>query len=48
MFKINRAPLILMCGSFLQGNAFIEHYDPKEYDPFYVNKEDPNFLKVDF
>lgn len=27
-------------------NAFIEHYDPKEYDPFYMNKEDPNFLKV--
>ncbi|KAI4547297.1 hypothetical protein MG293_003852 [Ovis ammon polii] len=30
----------------IKGNAFIEHYDPKEYDPFYVNKEDPNFLKV--
>ncbi|GAB5570009.1 protein FAM228B [Prionailurus iriomotensis] len=29
-----------------KGNAFIEHYDPKEYDPFYMNKEDPNFLKV--
>ncbi|XDA73725.1 hypothetical protein R6Z07F_003944 [Ovis aries] len=29
-----------------KGNAFIEHYDPKEYDPFYVNKEDPNFLKA--
>uniref|UniRef100_A0A8C9BDN1 Family with sequence similarity 228 member B n=1 Tax=Phocoena sinus TaxID=42100 RepID=A0A8C9BDN1_PHOSS len=29
-----------------KGNAFIEHYDPKEYNPFYVNKEDPNFLKV--
>ncbi|XP_070307133.1 protein FAM228B isoform X3 [Odocoileus virginianus] len=29
-----------------KGNAFIEHYDPKEYDPFYTNKEDPNFLKV--
>ncbi|XP_026641820.1 protein FAM228B isoform X2 [Microtus ochrogaster] len=27
-------------------NVFIEHYDPKEYDPFYMNKEDPNFLKV--
>lgn len=27
-------------------NAFIEHYDPKEYDPFYMSKEDPNFLKV--
>ncbi|XP_051037836.1 protein FAM228B [Phodopus roborovskii] len=26
--------------------AFIEHYDPKEYDPFYMSKEDPNFLKV--
>ncbi|XP_012583069.1 PREDICTED: protein FAM228B [Condylura cristata] len=29
-----------------QGNAFIEHYDPKEYDPFYMHKEDPSFLKV--
>uniref|UniRef100_A0A9L0TK97 Family with sequence similarity 228 member B n=1 Tax=Equus caballus TaxID=9796 RepID=A0A9L0TK97_HORSE len=29
-----------------KGNAFIEHYDPKEYDPFYTRKEDPNFLKV--
>ncbi|KAK1333245.1 hypothetical protein QTO34_006786 [Cnephaeus nilssonii] len=29
-----------------KGNAFIEHYDPKEYDPFYRNKEDLNFLKV--
>ncbi|XP_059972774.1 protein FAM228B isoform X4 [Mesoplodon densirostris] len=29
-----------------KGNAFIEHYDPKEYDPFHMNKEDPNFLKV--
>ncbi|XP_029409737.1 protein FAM228B isoform X2 [Nannospalax galili] len=29
-----------------KGNAFIEHYDPKEYDPFYMRKEDPNFLKV--
>ncbi|XP_047379571.1 protein FAM228B isoform X2 [Sciurus carolinensis] len=29
-----------------KGNAFIEHYDPKEYDPFYMSKEDPNFLKV--
>lgn len=29
-----------------KGNAFIEHYDPKEYDPFYMNKEDPNFLKL--
>ncbi|XP_060478864.1 LOW QUALITY PROTEIN: protein FAM228B [Panthera onca] len=29
-----------------KGNAFIEHYDPKEYDPFYMDKEDPNFLKV--
>ncbi|XP_023588174.1 protein FAM228B isoform X1 [Trichechus manatus latirostris] len=29
-----------------KGNAFIEHYDPKEYDPFYMTKEDPNFLKV--
>ncbi|XP_040586827.1 protein FAM228B isoform X3 [Mesocricetus auratus] len=27
-------------------HAFIEHYDPKEYDPFYMSKEDPNFLKV--
>ncbi|XP_049981832.1 protein FAM228B isoform X1 [Alexandromys fortis] len=27
-------------------NVFIEHYDPKEYDPFYMNKKDPNFLKV--
>ncbi|XP_010603176.1 protein FAM228B isoform X3 [Fukomys damarensis] len=38
-------------GSFLKhvnkkGNAFIEHYDPKEYDPFYMSKEDPNFLKL--
>ncbi|KAL6051544.1 hypothetical protein STEG23_011349, partial [Scotinomys teguina] len=33
--------------SFLrQGNAFLEHYDPKEYDPFYMSKEDPSFLKV--
>ncbi|XP_053522930.1 protein FAM228B isoform X2 [Artibeus jamaicensis] len=29
-----------------KGNAFLEHYDPKEYDPFYMSKEDPNFLKV--
>ncbi|XP_004395001.1 PREDICTED: protein FAM228B [Odobenus rosmarus divergens] len=29
-----------------KGNAFIEHYDPKEYDPFYMSKEDPSFLKV--
>lgn len=29
-----------------KGNAFIEHYDPKEYDPFYMCKEDPDFLKV--
>uniref|UniRef100_A0A4W2IIE4 Family with sequence similarity 228 member B n=1 Tax=Bos indicus x Bos taurus TaxID=30522 RepID=A0A4W2IIE4_BOBOX len=29
-----------------KGNAFIEHYDPKEYDPFYMNRENPNFLKV--
>ncbi|XP_006835364.1 PREDICTED: protein FAM228B [Chrysochloris asiatica] len=29
-----------------KGNAFIEHYDPKEYDPFYMTKEDPGFLKV--
>ncbi|XP_030656101.1 protein FAM228B isoform X1 [Nomascus leucogenys] len=29
-----------------KGNAFIEHYDPKEYDPFYMSKKDPNFLKV--
>ncbi|XP_066242672.1 protein FAM228B [Saccopteryx leptura] len=29
-----------------KGNAFIEHYDPKEYDPFIMNKEDLNFLKV--
>ncbi|XP_022260219.1 protein FAM228B-like isoform X7 [Canis lupus baileyi] len=29
-----------------KGNAFIEHYDPKEYDPFYMSKEDPNFFKV--
>uniref|UniRef100_A0A4W2CW37 Family with sequence similarity 228 member B n=1 Tax=Bos indicus x Bos taurus TaxID=30522 RepID=A0A4W2CW37_BOBOX len=28
-----------------KGNAFIEHYDPKEYDPFYMNRENPNFLK---
>ncbi|KAB1267345.1 Protein FAM228B [Camelus dromedarius] len=27
-------------------NAFIEHYDPKEYDPFYMSREDPDFLKV--
>ncbi|XP_072623671.1 protein FAM228B isoform X5 [Vulpes vulpes] len=31
---------------FVEGNAFIEHYDPKEYDPFYMSKEDPNFFKV--
>ncbi|XP_029794073.1 protein FAM228B isoform X2 [Suricata suricatta] len=29
-----------------KGNVFMEHYDPKEYDPFYMSKEDPNFLKV--
>uniref|UniRef100_A0A8C5P2P9 Family with sequence similarity 228, member B n=1 Tax=Jaculus jaculus TaxID=51337 RepID=A0A8C5P2P9_JACJA len=29
-----------------KGNAFIQHYDPKEYDPFHMNKEEPNFLKV--
>uniref|UniRef100_A0A286XXQ8 Family with sequence similarity 228 member B n=1 Tax=Cavia porcellus TaxID=10141 RepID=A0A286XXQ8_CAVPO len=29
-----------------KGNIFIEHYDPKEYDPFYRRKEDPNFLKL--
>ncbi|XP_073753157.1 protein FAM228B isoform X3 [Callorhinus ursinus] len=29
-----------------KGNAFIEHYDPKEYDPFYMSREDPSFLKV--
>ncbi|XP_010590259.1 protein FAM228B isoform X2 [Loxodonta africana] len=29
-----------------KGSAFIEHYDPKEYDPFYMTKEDPNFRKV--
>ncbi|XP_074197845.1 protein FAM228B isoform X3 [Camelus bactrianus] len=27
-------------------NAFIEHSDPKEYDPFYMSREDPDFLKV--
>ncbi|XP_045835955.1 protein FAM228B isoform X3 [Meles meles] len=30
----------------IKGNVFIEHYDPKEYDPFYMSKEDRNFLKV--
>ncbi|XP_053445134.1 protein FAM228A-like isoform X14 [Nycticebus coucang] len=30
----------------IKGNIFIEHYDPKEYDPFYRSKKDPNFLKV--
>ncbi|XP_021569167.1 protein FAM228A-like [Carlito syrichta] len=30
----------------IKGNAFIEHYDPKEYDPFYMSKKDPSFLKV--
>ncbi|XP_075413371.1 protein FAM228B [Tenrec ecaudatus] len=29
-----------------KGNVFIEHYDPNEYDPFYMIKEDPDFLKV--
>ena len=29
-----------------QGNVFLEHYDPKEYDPFSMSKEDPDFLKV--
>ncbi|XP_021109205.1 protein FAM228B isoform X2 [Heterocephalus glaber] len=29
-----------------KGNAFIEHYDPEEYDPFCMSKEDPNFLKL--
>ncbi|XP_059516407.1 protein FAM228B-like isoform X1 [Myotis daubentonii] len=29
-----------------KGSAFIEHYDPKEYDPFYRHKEDLDFLKV--
>ncbi|XP_012869258.1 PREDICTED: protein FAM228B-like isoform X2 [Dipodomys ordii] len=38
-------------GSFLKhvnkkGCPFIEHYDPKEYDPFYMNKEDPDYFKV--
>ncbi|XP_074250824.1 protein FAM228B isoform X1 [Saimiri boliviensis] len=28
-----------------KGSAFIEHYDPKEYDPFYMSNKDPNFLK---
>ncbi|XP_006767659.1 PREDICTED: protein FAM228B [Myotis davidii] len=28
-----------------KGSAFIEHYDPKEYDPFYRHKEDLDFLK---
>nr|XP_045367839.1 protein FAM228B isoform X2 [Camelus bactrianus] len=30
----------------IKENAFIEHYDPKEYDPFYMSREDPDFLKV--
>ncbi|XP_021109206.1 protein FAM228B isoform X5 [Heterocephalus glaber] len=30
----------------IKGNAFIEHYDPEEYDPFCMSKEDPNFLKL--
>ncbi|XP_045045219.2 protein FAM228B isoform X2 [Desmodus rotundus] len=29
-----------------KGNVFLEHYDPKEYDPFSMSKEDPDFLKV--
>ncbi|XP_013378067.1 PREDICTED: protein FAM228B isoform X4 [Chinchilla lanigera] len=29
-----------------KGNVFMEHYDPKEYDPFYMRKEDPNLLKL--
>ncbi|XP_028370617.2 protein FAM228B isoform X1 [Phyllostomus discolor] len=29
-----------------KGNVFLEHYDPKEYDPFHMSKEDPDFLKV--
>ncbi|XP_054422356.1 protein FAM228B-like isoform X2 [Pteronotus mesoamericanus] len=29
-----------------KGNVFLEHYDPKEYDPFHMSKEDLNFLKV--
>lgn len=29
-----------------KGNTFLQHYDPKEYDPFYMSKEEPNFLKV--
>ncbi|XP_054422348.1 protein FAM228B-like isoform X1 [Pteronotus mesoamericanus] len=32
--------------SFMEGNVFLEHYDPKEYDPFHMSKEDLNFLKV--
>ncbi|XP_060042644.1 protein FAM228B-like isoform X4 [Erinaceus europaeus] len=30
----------------IKGNVFIEHYDPREYDPFYMDKEDPSFMKV--
>ncbi|XP_036191098.1 protein FAM228B-like isoform X1 [Myotis myotis] len=29
-----------------KGSAFIEHYDPEEYDPFHRHKEDLGFLKV--
>ncbi|XP_072508240.1 protein FAM228B-like isoform X2 [Notamacropus eugenii] len=28
------------------GNAFINHYDPEEYDPFYMRNKNPGYLKV--
>ncbi|XP_068953476.1 protein FAM228B-like [Petaurus breviceps papuanus] len=29
-----------------KGNAFIDHYDPEDYDPFYMRSKDPQYLKV--
>ncbi|XP_074141441.1 protein FAM228B-like [Sminthopsis crassicaudata] len=28
------------------GRTFIDHYDPREYDPFYMRNKDPAYLKV--
>ncbi|XP_051830023.1 protein FAM228B-like [Antechinus flavipes] len=29
-----------------RGRAFIDHYDPREYDPFLMRNKDPAYLKV--
>ncbi|KAM9067139.1 protein FAM228B-like [Sarcophilus harrisii] len=29
-----------------RGRAFIDHYDPREYDPFHMRNKDPTYLKV--